>query len=102
MSGTLNETSVSVAAASVLAVSPTDSDEASGIEMSTSADEVLLTVGGPGVGDGVHPNANSTGRLARNRSFMATYPFKSSEKNTIAKIIRSQPNCGKASHRAAE
>ena len=72
MSGTLSETSVSFAAASVSAVSPLDSDGMSGIEISTSG-EASLTV--DGAGDWEHPSTANTDRLARNRSFMATYPF---------------------------
>ena len=75
MSGTFNETSVSSAAASVLAV---DSDGASGIEISTS-DEASLVVPEVCAGDWLHPIASNTDKPARNRSFMAAYPFSGSE-----------------------
>ena len=73
MSGTLNETSVSFAAASVSAF---DSDGESVIEMSV-AGEASLTDPGPGAGDGEHPTASNTDRLARNRSFMGYLSFQS-------------------------
>ena len=84
MVGTLNETSVSFAAASVLALSPLDSDGMSGIEISTSGDSSLT---GAGAGDWEHPHASNTDRLARNRSFIATYPFKVQKQNTTIEII---------------
>jgi nitrate reductase cytochrome c-type subunit len=75
MSGTFNDTSVWFAAASVSAV---DSDGTFGIDISTSG-EASLTGPGAGAGAWEHPNASNTDRLARTRSFMATYPFQSSE-----------------------
>jgi hypothetical protein len=56
----------------------------SGIEISTSGEPSLT---GAGAGDWEHPNANNTDRLARNRSFMATYPFKVQKQNTTTKSI---------------
>jgi hypothetical protein len=82
MSGTLSETSVSFAAAVVSVLSPSDSDGMSGIEISTSGDSSLT-----GAGAWEHPNASNTDRLARNRSFMATYPFKVQIRNTTIKVI---------------
>ena len=92
MSGTLKETSVSLAAASVLALSSLDSDGRSGIEISTSGD-VSLT--GAGAGDWEHPHASNTDRLARNRNFIATYPFNIRKQNTTTKNIGVEAAGGK-------
>ncbi len=78
MSGTLNETSVSFAAASTSAFEP---DGLYGFVISAFG-EASLTEAGPKAGDWEHPTTSNTDRLARNRSFMATYPFKVQKQNT--------------------